>query len=1282
MNIRRWLGSAALAAMALAMVVAPAMNRNAAAQAAQAAKLIRSADPVPGLYVVVLAGRPAADAVDSITATLASNYGGTVTHVYKYALQGFAIETSDASAIALSTNPAVQFVQEAGRATLSDTQPNPPWGLDRIDQRDRPLNGTYRWGRDGQGVNVYIFDTGIYYSHNDFGGRARFAIDTVGGVSPPGSDCVGHGTHVAGTVGGTTYGVAKEVTLYSVRVVDCERHADTADVVQGVDYVTSQGIRPAIANMSLGFRGGDAAIDLAIVNSINAGVTYVVSAGNSAEDARNQSPARIAQAITVAASALNDTWAGFSNHGPAVDIIAPGVQILSAGHTSPDALDILSGTSMASPHVAGAGARCLQANPGANPGQVTNCILSVASVGRISGVPGSTVNRLLYALPPPTAPANLEAFPMGSTEIQLEWTDSLEETGYVVERRLVDGPWHQLPALPENTTNFLDSGLAPATTYVYRVRAFNSEGAEYSNEASATTSLPAPSHLTATALTSTRIRLTWNDNSPDEDGFEIERRTGAEPFTLIAVVPGGQTTYDDSGLQPDVIYTYRVRAFIGGARSGYSNHATATTLGIPPAPTAIEPFGCGASLTPTLHWEEVPFATKYRATVADVATPTVIVFQPIVNGPPVTVPPGLLQPGRRYQWQVRGRNAANEEGPPSSLLVFATEACRLSIGDTQGLEGTQSIGSLVFTISLSEATSLPVSVTYATADGSARAGRDYTAVPPTPLLFPRGTAQLPVTINLIRDSMDEHDEDLFVQLSSPVGAVLERDRGRGVIQDDDDPPSLSISDAIIDERTGSNGVMFFAVTLSAVSGKRIEVQYLSADGTGPTGARSGQDYAALQGRLVFEPESGTGQTLVAVIAGDGLDEYTEHFFVDIAPLDPTTVSGGDRHGVGTILDDDPPPVLSVPPLSRREGSFGPRTLTFTFELSAVSGKTVEVGYETRDGSATVPSDYVRASGLMRLLPGELQGSTEVQIVGDTDYEPAENFFLDLSGNPEDITLPSPPTAEGTILNDDRACQKISDVPHTIVASGVYCLDRDLARVFRDDVDAAITVSADHVVVDLNGFTLRALLDSPGPAPGPGPTRAAGIHALNRTHVTVKNGTIRGFHRAVFLEGVGDGSEGDQGHVVEGVSADGNAHEGIVVEGSGSLVRRNRVLGTGGGEVTADNHGIRVTGLRPQVVDNDVAEIYGSGDGHGHGIHVESTGAVVERNRVGNTALVDGPASGIVLLGTETLVVGNRLSTLDRGIVFVPQGTGKYRDNLATGVTIPYAGGGTDAGNNQ
>jgi hypothetical protein len=264
------------------------------------------------------------------------------------------------------------------------------------------------------------------------------------------------------------------------------------------------------------------------------------------------------------------------------------------------------------------------------------------------------------------------------------------------------------------------------------------------------------------------------------------------------------------------------------------------------------------------------------------------------------------------------------------------------------------------------------------------------------------------------------------------------------------------------------------------------------------------------------------------------------------------------------------------------------------------------------------------------------------------------------------------------------CTPIPSVPYTIQSRGVYCLDRDLIRSFGQRADAAITVNADHVVVDLNGFTLGAFPGATDPEelPPPGVTLAVGIHALNRSHVTVKNGTIRGFHRAVHLEGMGSTAQVVQGHLVEDVNADDNVHAGIVVDGSGSIVRRNRVLRTGGGPGMFKNHGIRVNGPRPQVMDNEVTETQGGSEGgESQGISVDASGAVVEGNRIGNGGPSSGVSFGIVLLGPDALVVGNRLSLLDQGIFFSPEASGKYRDNLASGVAAPYQGG-TDAGNNQ
>jgi subtilisin family serine protease len=277
------------------------------------------------------------------------------------------------------------------------TQSNPPWGLDRIDQRNRPLSGTYSYTSTGAGVNAYIIDTGIRRSHTQFGGRAFTGFDAVtsGGSA---NDCNGHGTHVAGTVGGSTYGVAKSVRLYAVRVLSCSGSGSTSGVIAGVNWVTSNHVKPAVANMSLG-GGISTALDTAVRNSIAAGVTYAIAAGNSNTNASNSSPARVGEAITVGSSTSTDARSSFSNYGSVVDVFAPGSSILSAWYTSNTATRTLSGTSMAAPHVAGVAARILQGSPGSSPAAVQSTIVSTATTGRLTGLPTGTANRLLFRDP-------------------------------------------------------------------------------------------------------------------------------------------------------------------------------------------------------------------------------------------------------------------------------------------------------------------------------------------------------------------------------------------------------------------------------------------------------------------------------------------------------------------------------------------------------------------------------------------------------------------------------------------------------------------------------------------------------------------------------------------------------------------------------------------------------------------------------------------------------------------------------------------------------------------
>jgi subtilisin family serine protease len=392
-------GSALLAIVGLpaAASAAPAEAAANAAPAEAAVVTAPGAEVVPNSYIVVL--KPSRAAVAGQVRALADRHSATVRMTWSHALRGFAATMSAQQARRMAAESEVAYVQPDVIHRASETQANPPsYGLDRIDQRNRPLNSAYTYSTTASNVHAYIIDTGIRTTHVDFGGRAVSGFDAIDGG--PADDCNGHGTHVAGTVGGTSYGVAKAVQLVAVRVLNCQGSGTTAQVVAGIDWVTANRVLPAVANMSLG-GGGDAALDNAVKNSIGAGVTYAIAAGNGflglfALDACTQSPARVPEAVTVSAVDSNDRKPSWANRGTCVDVFAPGINITSAWGTGDTATNTISGTSMATPHVTGAAALYLAGHPGATPAQVHAAIVSNATTGVVTNPGSGSPNRLLY----------------------------------------------------------------------------------------------------------------------------------------------------------------------------------------------------------------------------------------------------------------------------------------------------------------------------------------------------------------------------------------------------------------------------------------------------------------------------------------------------------------------------------------------------------------------------------------------------------------------------------------------------------------------------------------------------------------------------------------------------------------------------------------------------------------------------------------------------------------------------------------------------------------------
>ncbi|GIG88742.1 S8 family peptidase [Plantactinospora endophytica] len=389
---RRILTTLGAVALAGTMSVAVAIPAGAAVPATGTILGAASPTAVAGSYIVVLKD---GQQLDPATAgSLTSRYGGKVTRVFGRSVHGYSATLSESAARRLAADPAVSYLEQDQAIHAVATQSNPPsWGLDRIDQRSLPLNQSFTYGTS-TGVRIYVIDTGVRISHQDFGGRASHGYDAVDNDYNS-DDGNGHGTFVAGVAAGTAYGVAKNASIVGVRVLNNSGSGTTAGVIAGIDWVTANAVRPAVANLSLG-GGASSTLDAAVRRSINAGITYTIAAGNSGVPATGTSPARVTEALTVGATNRTDTRASWSNYGTALDLFAPGVDITSAWRTSNAATYTGSGTSFSAPHVAGAAAIYLRNNPGASPATVNAAVIAASTPNVVTNPGASSPNRLLY----------------------------------------------------------------------------------------------------------------------------------------------------------------------------------------------------------------------------------------------------------------------------------------------------------------------------------------------------------------------------------------------------------------------------------------------------------------------------------------------------------------------------------------------------------------------------------------------------------------------------------------------------------------------------------------------------------------------------------------------------------------------------------------------------------------------------------------------------------------------------------------------------------------------
>lgn len=531
-------------------------------------------------YIVVFKDEVVETDIDGEAERMCGGGKAQKERTFKHAVKGFSGRLTAAAIEEFRRNPNVKYIEQNQVIQLVATQASATWGLDRIDQANLPLSTTYTYNTNGSTVTAYIFDTGVRSDHVEFAGRVTGGFSSIA-TEPTPEDGNGHGTHVAGTVGGSTYGVAKSVNIVPVKVLDATGSGTNAGVIAGLDWAVAHhtaGV-PAVGNMSLG-GGISTALDDAVRRCVTDGIVMAVAAGNSNLDASTASPARVQQAITVGSTTSTDAKSSFSNFGSLVDIHAPGSLITSAWFTSSTALNTISGTSMATPHVAGAAALYLEYAPGASPAQVETALKQFSAVGRITGLPAGTVNNLLQinfgtvpSLPAPSVPvlsSPANAATNQSVAPTLSWAAATAATSYNLEYSTSSTFAANVNSITGiTTTSRAISGLANSTTYYWRVSATNSTGtsawsAQRSFTTAAPLAVPAAPTLRSPAANATNVSrtaaLSWNA-ATRATTYDVQVSTDAN-FTVITFGRTGLTARNvtvSPQLGATTVYYWRVR---------------------------------------------------------------------------------------------------------------------------------------------------------------------------------------------------------------------------------------------------------------------------------------------------------------------------------------------------------------------------------------------------------------------------------------------------------------------------------------------------------------------------------------------------------------------------------------------------------------------------------------------------------------------------------------------------------------------------------------------------